>query len=134
MAFVTNIYKITSLFPNDEKYSLIDKIRRASVSISLNIAEGSGSGTNPEFVRFLKMAQRSTYEVMTALEIAFNLKYFNQKTFEETINEVDELSAMISGLIKSLTTDNWQLTTDNWQLKTSSNLRPNLNCRRDRIF
>jgi four helix bundle protein len=103
--FVTLIYKITWSFPKEEKYGLIDQIRRAAVSICLNIAEGSGSGTDPEFVRFLRMAQRSAYEVIAALEIAINLKLCNRKVLEDAISEVDELSAMISGLIKRLKAD-----------------------------
>lgn len=71
--FVSLIYKITSGFPKEEKYGLVDQIRRAAVSICLNIAEGSGAGSDPEFIRFLRMAQRSAYEVIAALEIAINL-------------------------------------------------------------
>jgi len=52
--FVSLIYKITSVFPREEKYGLVDQIRRAAVSICLNIAEGSGAGSDPEFIRFLR--------------------------------------------------------------------------------
>lgn len=72
--FVTLIYQLTSRFPKEEKYGLIDQIRRSAVSISLNIAEGSGAGSDAEFRRFLRMSQRSGYEVIAALEIATNLK------------------------------------------------------------
>ena len=72
--FVSLIYEITATFPKEEKYGLIDQIRRAAVSISLNIAEGSGAGSDAEFSRFLRMSQRSAYEVIAALEIAINLK------------------------------------------------------------
>ncbi|MDO8638086.1 MAG: four helix bundle protein [Candidatus Daviesbacteria bacterium] len=75
------------------------------MSISLNIAEGSGAGSDPEFARFLRMAQRSAYEVIAALEIAINLKFSDKATLDDLIREVDELSAMISGLIKSLKAD-----------------------------
>lgn len=103
--YVSFIYKITADFPKEEKFGLIDQIRRAAISISLNIAEGSGSGSDPEFIRFLRMAQRSAYEVIAALEISINLKLTDKKLLEEAIGEVDELSAMISGLIKSLKAD-----------------------------
>ncbi len=104
--FVTLIYKITAKFPQEEKYALVDQIRRASISICLNIAEGAGSGTDPEFARFLKMAQRSAYEVIAALEISINLKMATKEDLELAINEVDQLSAMIGGLIKSLKVQN----------------------------
>lgn len=103
--FVSSIYKVTSVFPKEEKFGLIDQIRRAAVSICLNIAEGSGAGTDAEFVRFLRMAQRSAYEVIAALEIAITLKMTNKLVLEEAIGKVDELSAMLSGLIKSLKAD-----------------------------
>lgn len=103
--FVTSIYKITASFPKEEKYSLVDQIRRAAVSICLNIAEGSGSGSDAEFRRFLRMAQRSAYEVIAALEIAINLKMEDKSILDEAIAEVDQLSAMLSGLIKSLKAD-----------------------------
>lgn len=100
--FVSLIYKITSDFPKEERFGLIDQIRRASVSICLNIAEGSGAGTDAEFIRFLRMAQRSAYEVIAALEISINLKMVDKQVLEAAIGEVDQLSAMISGLTKSL--------------------------------
>ncbi len=103
--FVSLIYQITAKFPLEEKYGLTDQIRRAAVSISLNIAEGSGSGSDSEFIRFLRMAQRSAYEIIAALEIAANLKMVDKITLDGVINEVDEISAMISGLIKSLKAD-----------------------------
>ena len=66
--YVARIYKLTSRFPINERFGLTDQLRRASVSITLNIAEGCGAGSKLEFIRFLKMAQRSAYEVMAALE------------------------------------------------------------------
>ncbi len=100
--FVSLIHKITTTFPKEEKYGLIDQIRRAAVSISLNIAEGSGAGSDAEFSRFLRMAQRSSYEVIAALEIAINLKMADKSVIDSAIEEVDQLSAMLTGLIKSL--------------------------------
>ncbi len=105
MKFVTAIYLFSAAFPPEEKFGLTNQIRRAAVSIALNIAEGSGSGSDPEFRRFLKMALRSTYEVMAALEIASNLKFVKQDIIEARLKDSDELSAIISGLIKKLTAD-----------------------------
>ncbi|MCU0666118.1 MAG: four helix bundle protein [Candidatus Omnitrophica bacterium] len=65
MDFIEQVYLKTSKFPESECYGLTSQIRRASVSIALNIAEGSGSGSDLEFKRFLNIALRSSYEVFT---------------------------------------------------------------------
>ena len=103
--FVSLIYKITAEFPKEEKFGLVDQIRRAAVSICLNIAEGSGAGSDAEFRRFLRMSQRSGYEVIAALEIAINLRMTKKEILDNAISEVDQLGAMINGLIKSLKAD-----------------------------
>lgn len=102
MVFTTRIYALTSKFPRHEQFGLIDQIRRAATSISLNIAEGAGSGSNNEFVRFLHIAKRSGYEVITALEIAKNLGYGNKNELELCITEAQEICAMTIGLMKQL--------------------------------
>lgn len=68
----------------------------------MNIAEGSGAGTDAEFSRFLQMSQRSAYEVITALEIVIVLELFNKNTLDGLIGDTDEPSAMLSGLLKRL--------------------------------
>ncbi len=78
--FAVEIYKLSKTFPREELYGLTGQIRRAVTSISLNIAEGSGSNSEKEFKRFLEIALRSDYEVMTCLEIALRVDYF--KLFE----------------------------------------------------
>ncbi|HZQ10642.1 MAG TPA: four helix bundle protein [Anaerolineae bacterium] len=100
--FVTEIYRLSQKFPKEEQFGLTSQIRRAAVSISLNIAEGSGASSNAEFVRFLEIARRSAYEVMTALEIAEKLKYLLPNEKEKLTKEADEISAMLTGLIKSM--------------------------------
>ncbi len=99
MIFTTKIYELTSKFPRTELFGLTDQIRRAVVSISLNIAEGSGSSTNIEFCRFLYIAKRSGYEVMTGLEIAKNLHYIDSTQFDQHIIQAEEICSMISVLI-----------------------------------
>ena len=96
------IYKLSKTFPSEELYGLISQIRRAVTSISLNIAEGSGSNSKKEFSRFLEIALRSNYEVMTCLEIALRLNYFEEEDFDRLIAEADEIAAMINGFSKSL--------------------------------
>jgi four helix bundle protein len=75
MAFTIAIYRTTQSWPSDERFGLISQTRRATTSIALNIAEGSGNSAKNEFRRFLEYALRSTYEVMTAVEIARGLGY-----------------------------------------------------------
>lgn len=67
MSFTVAIYRETREWPNDERFGLISQIRRATNSIPLNIAEGAGNSSNKEFHRFLQIALRSSYEVMTAI-------------------------------------------------------------------
>lgn len=105
MLFVSSIYSYTAVYPRHEQFGLIDQIRRAAVAVPLNIAEGSGSGSDKEFARFLRIAQRSLYEVITAIEIAIQLKYGAKESNRLLISQADELGAMLSGLIKRLKAD-----------------------------
>lgn len=100
--FAVEIYRVSKIFPKDELFCLTSQIRRAVTSISLNIAEGSGNKSNKEFQRFLEIALRSDYEVMTCLEIALNLTYCEKKDYEKLIAESDEIAAMIVGFSKNL--------------------------------
>jgi four helix bundle protein len=77
--FAIEIYKLSKTFPREELYGLTSQIRRAATSISLKIAEGSGNNSEKEFRRFLEIALRSDYEVMTCLEIALRLNYCVRK-------------------------------------------------------
>ena len=104
--FIEKLYKITEKFPAKELYGLTSQLRRAATSIALNIAEGSGSGSDNEFNRFLNIALRSSYEVVCGLEIAKRLKFVSEEEFKLLINDCDELSAMIFGLQKKLKADN----------------------------
>jgi four helix bundle protein len=102
MDFVTEIYRVSARFPRSEQFGLTSQVRRAAVSIALNIAEGAGAGSNAEFRRFLSYALRSTYEVMTALEIGQRLGYCSLEKTQVLLNEADEIAAMIVGLSRSL--------------------------------
>jgi four helix bundle protein len=103
MVFSQNIYLATQAYPKNELYGLVDQTRRAVVSIALNIAEGSGAGSNKEFIRFLQIALRSDYEVITAVELGKQLGYLVDSSYHSLLKEADELAAMITGLIKHLT-------------------------------
>jgi len=102
MGFVTEVYRISANFPHTEQFGLTNQLRRAAISIPLNIAEGAGAGSNKEFQRFLSFALRSTYEVMTALEIAERLGYCKDDELKPLLDEADEVAAMTVGLSRSL--------------------------------
>ena len=102
MAFTISIYRESRDWPDSERLGLISQIRRATSSIPLNTAEGAGSSSNREFCRFLEIALRSTYEVMTAIDIARGLEYFSNERADALLAEADEIAAMTVGLMKSL--------------------------------
>jgi four helix bundle protein len=74
MSLTIRIYQETRKWPSDERFGLISQTRRASYSIPLNIAEGSGSSSNPDFCRFLEYALKSDYELMTGPYAALCVK------------------------------------------------------------
>ena len=78
MGFVIEVYRITSKFPKSEIYGLTSQLRRASVSIPSNLAEGAGRKGNKEFMQFLNIAQGSISELDTQLELAYHLEYINK--------------------------------------------------------
>lgn len=102
MAFTIAIYSESRSWPSDERFGLISQIRRAATSIALNIAEGSGNSSNKEFARFLEIAVRSDYEVMTAIEIARSLQFLSPERSEALLKEADEIAAMLVGLTRTL--------------------------------
>ncbi len=87
----------------NEKYGLIPQIRRAAISIPLNISEGSGCNTDKEFSQFISYAYRSVNEVLTCLELSVELKLVKDRIeIEDLTNEGIELSKMIYGFFKKL--------------------------------
>ncbi len=100
MALVIGVYKVTEDFPKHETYGLTSQIRRATVSIPSNIAEGAGRKGEKEFSRFLFIALGSLSEVETQLEIAYRLKYISQ--IEDINKQIYFIRSMLSKLIKAL--------------------------------
>jgi four helix bundle protein len=102
MDLVTKIYRVSAGFPKAEQFGLTSQLRRAAISVPLNIAEGAGNNSNVEFQRFLGYALRSTYEVMTALEVAQRLGYGTPEGIQSLLADADEVAAMVVGLSRSL--------------------------------
>jgi four helix bundle protein len=100
--FVTNVYQITKGFPKEEIYGLTNQLRRASVSIPSNIAEGAARSHNKEFVQFLFIALGSASEIETQLVISKNLKFIGEKEYLKLNEEIVEIRKMLNGLIKSI--------------------------------
>ena len=96
-----NIYKITQTYPENERYGLTSQIRRSSVSICANIAEGYTKSTR-EFARFLEIARASLEETKYHLILSKDLTYINDNKFEELYLTADQIGRMLYGLIKKL--------------------------------
>ncbi|MBI2464580.1 four helix bundle protein [Candidatus Shapirobacteria bacterium] len=97
--FIVEIYKS---FLNVGDYSFRDQVLRASVSIMNNIAEGFERGSNPDFKKFLYISKGSAGEVRSMLYLALDLSYITQEKSAKLIQETEEISKMLSGLIKVL--------------------------------
>ncbi len=94
-----HIYELTK---GNKDYGFVDQIRRATISISNNIAEGFERKSNKEFMQFLFIAKGSAGEVRSMLYLAKELKYLQSDKFELCNDKVLSISKMISGLIKTL--------------------------------
>ena len=99
--YIDFVYEITRGFPKEEVFSLTDQHKRASTSICLNIAEGSG-GSKSEFNKFLKIARRSVRECVAITEISYRQKFLDDRIKQRSRSLCLELSKMINGLMKSL--------------------------------
>jgi len=96
--FVTEIYSTTKEFPDEEKYGLSSQIRRASVSIPSNVAEGFGRKSDGDFARFLSIAIGSSYEVQTQIEIAQNIGFMSNETRIKLLDMLEEVERMLKSL------------------------------------
>jgi four helix bundle protein len=103
MDLVFDVYRATEEFPSQERYGLIDQIRRATISIPSNIAEEAARQTKKEFSNYLHIAQGSLSESDTQFELARRLSYVNNKTWENLDDRMERIDKLISGLIHHLT-------------------------------
>ena len=101
-AFVTFVYEMTRPFPKEELFCLTQQMRRCAVSVSSNIAEGCGRGTDPQLVHFLDVAYGSACELETQLYLAFDLKYISEQALSDALKEINEIQKMISGFRSTL--------------------------------
>lgn len=99
---VLEIYKITKRFPKTEEFGLISQIRRAAVSVVLNIVEGHRRAGNKEFLHFLNIARGSLTEIEASLEICSGLNYLDKEEYERIDSKVNELAYLIDAFMTSL--------------------------------
>ena len=97
-----DIYKSTNEFPKEEMLGLTSQMRRSSVSVPSNIAEGSGRNSDKEFKHFLDISLGSLFELETQLFISHELAFLSDNDFKNLSEKVQEEQKMISGLQKSL--------------------------------
>jgi four helix bundle protein len=97
---VKEIYLLTSKFPKDEVYGLTNQLRRASISVPSNIAEGMSRESNKDINRFLIISRSSLVEIDTQMEIAISLKYLNEKGITKLEEFIVRIFQMLSKLIK----------------------------------
>ena len=97
-----HVYDATDAFPDDERFGLTSQMRRASVSVSSNIAEGSGRSSDRDFARFIDIGYGSLMEVVSQGHIATRRSLLRQVNLEALKDEAEQLARMLSGLRSSL--------------------------------
>ncbi len=106
LVLIESIYRICNVLPGNERNNIVDQIKRATLSISLNIAEGSGSENDKEFNRFLSIAKKSLFEVIAILKI---INYLYKINIDEQIKLTDEVGKLLNGFINKLKADKIKL-------------------------
>lgn len=102
MELVNDVYQVTKNFPSEEKFGLTSQIRRAAISVPLNIAEGSTRRTKKDFAQFVRIALGSLMETMTCIEIALNQKYIDKDKYDKIQELIQELYFKLISLDKFL--------------------------------
>ncbi len=105
VALADVIYLQTRTFPTEERFGLTNQMRRAAVSISSNIAEGSSRMSQADFGRFIEIAAGSVFELTSQAFIAKKQRFLPETGFCAIYSAAEELSRMLSGLRKSLSTN-----------------------------
>jgi four helix bundle protein len=100
--FADSVYLATRKFPDDERFGLTSQMRRAAVSVSSNLAEGSSRASKIDFARFVEIATGSAFEVVSQAVISRRQGFLADLDFAKLYGAAEELSRMLSGLRKSL--------------------------------
>src|SRR6516164_7481705 len=105
IAFADLVYQLTRKFPDEERFGLTNQMRRAAVSISSNIAEGSSRASRTDFARFVEIATGSLFEVLSQGRVSLNQQFLSQSEYEEIATAAEKQCRMLSGLRRSLAHD-----------------------------
>jgi four helix bundle protein len=97
-----DVYRLTREFPDYEKFGLANQMRRSAVSISSNLAEGSGRGSGKDFARFIEIAYGSTMELVSQIHIAQRQEFIPVEDARQLYRQADEVARMLSGLKSSV--------------------------------
>ena len=100
--FADLVYKETRVFPSEERFGLTNQLRRAAVSISSNIAEGSSRSSKTDFARFTEIAAGSAFEAVSEAFVAQRQSFFSEEQLRIIYTDAEQLSRILSGLRKSL--------------------------------
>ncbi len=98
-ALVKQVYLLSSSFPKEELYALTNQVKRCSVSIPSNIAEGLGRQSNKETIHFLYISKGSIYELETQLFLAFDLNYLSKDKLDSIMEEITTCKKLLNGFI-----------------------------------
>jgi len=93
------IYDLSKVFPKEEIYGLTNQMRRCSVSIPSNIAEGCGRQTSKETINFLHISRGSLYELETQCYVALDQKYIDENNFNIVFNQMQSCKKLLNGFI-----------------------------------
>src|SRR5947209_4599857 len=104
MILARRVYKVTETLPRREAFGMTDQMRRASVSVASNIAEGYGRLTDLQFRHFLGNARGSLFELQTQMELAIDLGYVEKEMGRELFEQGSEVARILNGLLRSLAT------------------------------
>jgi four helix bundle protein len=96
---VKRVYILSDSFPKDELYTLTNQVRRCSISIPSNIAEGIGRQSNKETIHFLYISRGSLFELETQLFLAFDLNYISKQQLENILEQVTSCKKLLNGFI-----------------------------------
>jgi four helix bundle protein len=96
------VYEVSRSFPREEMYGLTSQLRRASVSVGANIAEGCGRRSDGELVRFLQIARGSASEIEHHLLLARDLKFLEAATHQDIEKRLQEVQRMLTSLVSSI--------------------------------
>ncbi len=96
------VYRLTKGFPRDELFAMTAQIRRASISVGANIAEGSGRNSDKDFAHFLEQAYGSLMELASVLYLALDESYLNEAEIEPVLEAMERLAKRIASLNRSL--------------------------------